>query len=366
MQGAGTSVNQTTGALTLTPATTTTLGGVIAGSGITIQGNGTISAVPGGTLPPANPPGTLGGVKQGSNNAIATDGTLNVQSTIRTATANTTLLATDSFVDVAGFAGTITMPATPSLGQRITLANRNNNSFTLAAQAGATIAVYPPAGTAWTTAASVSIGGQAIVEFIFNNTTLIWIPAGSMFLPTGATANQPGLYGALYPPSGTVLGGAKSGSNVSIDASGAVNVGQASNIVWTSGGVVFQGGFAYTPYRFKCPNATNRIGIDTSTNGTTWYTQWGVDQTGMITHNSIDGNTVLTIAVPNAGNPTFACSGSSATEIVFSSPTVHAASATIPLLANGQYTIYFVGTSPNVALWAAWQDSSGIAYQKPL
>jgi hypothetical protein len=67
------------------PATATVLGGVKAGSGVTIAGDGTLSVSGGGyTLPPATS-STLGGVKTGSGVTILSDGTLSYTLPVATA-----------------------------------------------------------------------------------------------------------------------------------------------------------------------------------------------------------------------------------------------------------------------------------------
>jgi hypothetical protein len=64
-------------AYTLPAATTTTLGGVIVGSGLTVDGTGKISTTGGYTLPAATA-SALGGVKIGANVTVQVDGTISV------------------------------------------------------------------------------------------------------------------------------------------------------------------------------------------------------------------------------------------------------------------------------------------------
>ena len=79
--------------LNIRPATTTTLGGVKVGSGLSVTGDGTLSAdAQGYTLPTATA-SRLGGVKVGSGLSVTGDGTLsaNAQGYTLPAATNTTL-----------------------------------------------------------------------------------------------------------------------------------------------------------------------------------------------------------------------------------------------------------------------------------
>jgi hypothetical protein len=76
----GSGINNSSGTISVTPyslpvATSTVLGGVKQGSNVTIAGDGTISVTSPYTLPVATS-SILGGVKQGSNVTIAADGTI--------------------------------------------------------------------------------------------------------------------------------------------------------------------------------------------------------------------------------------------------------------------------------------------------
>jgi hypothetical protein len=192
------SFNSRTGAVTLTAsdvtavlpaATSSALGGVKIGSGVTVQADGTISVSGGYTLPAATA-GALGGVKTGANVTIAGDGTISVAApyTLPAATAGT-------------LGGVIV-----GTGINVT---------------GGTISVTPytlPAATAGT------LGGVIVGSGIN-------VSAGTISVPTGA--------GYVLPAATTsTLGGVEVGSGLTITGSVlSANVQTVAGVSPTTGNV---------------------------------------------------------------------------------------------------------------------------------
>lgn len=79
---------------TLPPATTSTLGGIIVGDNLTVDGSGRVSAQAGQsyTLPAATT-SALGGVKIGTGVSVTADGTISVNSTWLTQQINSAIAA---------------------------------------------------------------------------------------------------------------------------------------------------------------------------------------------------------------------------------------------------------------------------------
>lgn len=78
----------------LPPATTSTLGGVIIGDNLTVDGSGRVSASAGQTyVLPAATTSALGGVKIGTGVSVTADGTISVNSTWLTQQINTAVAA---------------------------------------------------------------------------------------------------------------------------------------------------------------------------------------------------------------------------------------------------------------------------------
>lgn len=80
-------------AYVLPPATTSVLGGVIVGSGLTVDGSGKIDATATPYQLPAATTSALGGVKIGTGISVGSDGTISVNSTWLTQQINTAVAA---------------------------------------------------------------------------------------------------------------------------------------------------------------------------------------------------------------------------------------------------------------------------------
>ena len=81
-------------AYVLPPATTSTLGGVIIGDNLSVDGSGRVSASAGQTyVLPAATTSALGGVKIGTGVSVTADGTISVNSTWLTQQINTAVAA---------------------------------------------------------------------------------------------------------------------------------------------------------------------------------------------------------------------------------------------------------------------------------
>ena len=81
-------------AYVLPPATASTLGGVIIGDNLSVDGSGRVSATAGQTyVLPAATTSALGGVKIGTGVSVTTDGTISVNSTWLTQQINTAVAA---------------------------------------------------------------------------------------------------------------------------------------------------------------------------------------------------------------------------------------------------------------------------------
>ena len=80
-------------AYVLPPATTSALGGVIVGSGLTVDGSGKIDATATPYQLPAATTSALGGVKIGTGISVGSDGTISVNSTWLTQQINTSVAA---------------------------------------------------------------------------------------------------------------------------------------------------------------------------------------------------------------------------------------------------------------------------------
>lgn len=80
-------------AYVLKPATTSVLGGVIVGSGLTVDGSGKIDATATPYQLPAATTSALGGVKIGTGISVGSDGTISVDSTWLTQQINSAIAA---------------------------------------------------------------------------------------------------------------------------------------------------------------------------------------------------------------------------------------------------------------------------------
>jgi hypothetical protein len=178
--------------LTANPATTTTLGAVIVGSGLVVQPDGTLSATAGSYVLPAATVSLLGGVKIGANVSVAADGTISVSA---------------PGTGPAGPAG----PQGPAGSTGATGPQGPAGSTGPQGPAGPTV----PATT--TTLGAVIVGSGITVQ---PNGT-ISVPAGSYTLP---------------PATATVLGGVKIGANISVAGDGTISVAApgGSQTPWAS------------------------------------------------------------------------------------------------------------------------------------
>ena len=193
-------------AYTLPPATSTSLGGVKVGSGITVSGDGTISVQAGGTgggsytLPPATST-TLGGVKVGSGITVASDGTIS-----------------------ASGGGSYTLPAATSttlggikVGNNLTV----SDDGTLAATA------YTLPAASATTLGGVKVGSGITVS------------------GDGTISAQGGGDYTLPAASASTLGGVKIGSGITVAGDGTISVqaggtGGAGGVSLPVGAMIFR------------------------------------------------------------------------------------------------------------------------------
>lgn len=218
----------------ITPATTTTIGGVIVGAGLNVIANGTISlAAPTGA--------NLGGVKQGTGISIAADGTISVTavggvtsvsgqtgavvvSAVDTSTASGTSLITAS----GATTGTINIRRLVA-GTGITLAADGNNNLTISSSGGYTL----PAATT-TTLGGIIVGTGLSVTA--GGTLSVTSPGGVTSITAGTSG---ALTGAITFTAGQSISLSNTGNSIQINGTGvpeAPNDGNQygrQNLGWT-------------------------------------------------------------------------------------------------------------------------------------
>jgi hypothetical protein len=219
---------------TIVPATTTTIGGVIVGTGLNVIANGTISlAAPTGA--------NIGGVKAGTGISIDSNGVISVTevggvtsvsgqtgavvvSAVDTSTASGTSLITGS----GATTGTISIRRLVA-GTGITLAPDGNNNLTITSSGGYTL----PAATT-TTLGGVIVGSGLSVAA--NGTISVTSPGGVSSITAGTSG---ALTGAITFTAGSSISLSNTGNSIQISGTGvpeAPNDGQQygrQNLGWT-------------------------------------------------------------------------------------------------------------------------------------
>jgi hypothetical protein len=235
-------VTGTVNAYTLPPATTTTLGGVKQGTGVSIAADGTISIASSYILPIATA-SILGGVKIGSNVNVAADGTISVAAPYVLPIASATSLGgikigANLNLDADGTLWAnppfTLVPATPTILGGVKI-GANINYLP-----DGTISVAPPyqlpiAST--TTLGGIKIGNNLTIDangYLSAVTGSYTLPAattttlGGVIVGANLTVNSSGVLSAgapyvLPPATASVLGGVKAGSGVSIASDGTLS-----------------------------------------------------------------------------------------------------------------------------------------------
>jgi len=217
--------------INLLPPAGTDIGGVKAGSNIVIATDGTISAVSGGTI------GTVSQVNSGTGltgGPITGSGTLSIANTGVTAgtynyatltvNAQGQLVSASTGVPVTSITagtglngGTITSTGTIALADTTVTAGTYN---------------YP----------TLTVNAQGQLTAVNSNTAVSSFTAGVGLSTTGSTGS---ITVELQPPTATVIGGVKAGTNISIDSFGAISVvsgGAVGTITGVTAGAGLTGG----------------------------------------------------------------------------------------------------------------------------
>jgi hypothetical protein len=235
-------------AYTLSAATSSVLGGIKIGTGLSIDNNGVVTAADSYTLPAATA-SVLGGVKQGSNVTISVDGTLSVAAPVTSlaysAITGTPILATvatsGSYADLSNKPTIPSAYSLPVATSSVLGGVKQGANVTIGADG--TISVSPagtytlPVATAGVLGgvkqgSNVTIGVDGVISVAAPVTSLSYASiTGTPTLATVATSgsyadlsNKPTIPSAYSLPTATasVLGGIKIGSGLAIDGSGVV------------------------------------------------------------------------------------------------------------------------------------------------
>lgn len=176
----------------LQPATTTTIGGVIVGTGLAVAGNGTLSlAAPSGV--------NIGGVKAGSGVSIASDGTISVT-------------AVGGVSSVSGQTGTVVVSAT--------------NTST----ASGTSLITGSGATTGTIVLRQLVAGSGIALATDANNNLQISSSGSSGVTSIAADSATPVSGAVKFTSGTSISLAQTGNTIQINGTGVPEAPNDSNV----------------------------------------------------------------------------------------------------------------------------------------
>jgi hypothetical protein len=238
-----------------------------------VNGNG--FALSNAILPPATA-SIVGGIKPGAGVAVAADGTLSVNAgATRAVTTNSQLLNTDYYVSCSGSVTSLTMPATPIVGQSLVINNATAGVVVLTAQSGGNMIDFSGVGHAVSPTTSIGIDATIALQW-----------DGALWRMINSALQQPGINGyrgILQPASATALGGVKQGSNISIAADGTISAATAGVIAGAIRSVTVNTTLASTDYIVIATAASITLTLPTApTTGQIYYCKNGNATSGQL------------------------------------------------------------------------------------